>query len=82
VSGAFVKELVRQAWLRSALDGRDAPTGPDLVGVMDEMLDERSALTRRLLVQQSDESSPDSGAFPAMVHALKAAGMPVPRGSQ
>jgi DNA polymerase III delta prime subunit len=78
VSGAFIKELVRQAWLRSALDGRDAPTGADLVSVLDDLLDERSALTRRLLGQQSDEGSPDSGAFPAMVHAMRAAGMPVP----
>jgi hypothetical protein len=78
VSGAFIKELVRQAWLRSALDGRDTPTGSDLVQVMDELLDERSALTRRLLGQQSDDGSPDSGAFPAMVHAMRAAGMPVP----
>ena len=69
---------MRQAWLRSALDGRDAPTGADLMRVMDELLDERSALTRRLLGQQSDEGSPDSGAFPAMVHAVRAAGMPPP----
>jgi hypothetical protein len=35
--------------------------------------------------QQLDDGSPDSGAFPAMVHAMRAAGMPVPprrRGSQ
>ena len=85
VSGAFIKELVRQAWLRSALEGRETPTGSDLVRVLDELLDERSALTRRLLGEQWDEGSPDSGAFPAMVHAMKAAGMPVPprpRGDQ
>jgi ATPase family associated with various cellular activities (AAA) len=78
VSGAFIKELVRQAWLRSTLEGRDAPAAGDLVRVLDELLDERSALTRRLLGQQSDDGSPDSGALPPMVRALKAAGMPVP----
>jgi hypothetical protein len=78
VSGAFIKELVRQAWLRSTLEGRETPTGADVVRVLDDLLGERSALTRRLLGQQGDDGSPDSGALPPMVRAMKAAGMPVP----
>jgi ATP-dependent 26S proteasome regulatory subunit len=76
VSGAFIKELVRQAWLRSSLEDRERPTGDDVVRVLDELLDERSALTRRLLGQQSDDGSADSGPMPQMVRAMRAAGMP------
>jgi hypothetical protein len=79
VSGAFIKELMRQAWLRGALAHRDTPTAADLRGVLDELLEERATLTRRLLGQQSDEGGVQNvGAFPAMVHALGAAGMPIP----
>jgi cell division protease FtsH len=78
VSGAFIKELVRQAWLRSAIAGRSAPTGEDLTAVLDELMAERSGLTRRLLGQQRDEGSPDSGPLPPMLHAMRAAGLPVP----
>ena len=77
VSGAFIRELVRQAWLRSSVAGRGAPTGADLSTVLDELLDERNALTRRLLGQQGDEGSTDSGVMPGMLHAMRAAGMPV-----
>jgi hypothetical protein len=77
VSGAFVKELVRQAWLRSALEQRDA-TAQDLRDVLDELLDERATLTRRLLGEPAGEAQPGAGAFPAMTHALSAAGLPVP----
>jgi DNA polymerase III delta prime subunit len=78
VSGAFVKELVRQAWLRSSLDGRPKPTADDLSQVLDDLLAERGRLTRRLLGQQGDEGSPDSGPVPPMLHAMRAAGLPVP----
>lgn len=80
VSGAFIKELTRQAWLRGALEDRDAPTGENLVGVLDELLEERSTLTRRLLGQPGDgaAASGGEGPFPAMVHALTAAGLPIP----
>jgi hypothetical protein len=44
--------------------------------VLDELLDERSALTRRLLGHQSDDGSPDSGPMPQMVRAMRAAGLP------
>jgi hypothetical protein len=79
VSGAFIKELMRQAWLRGALEHRTTPTADDLRGVLDELLEERSTLTRRLLGQHGDHGDvPGSGPFPAMVHALSAAGMPIP----
>jgi hypothetical protein len=78
VSGAFIKELIRQAWLRAALERRDAPTAQDLRGVLDELLEERSTLTRRLLGRHGDVAG-DQGAatIPAMVHALGAAGLPI-----
>ena len=80
VSGAFIKELTRQAWLRDALERREGPTAEDLRKVLDELLEERSTLTRRLLGQpnDSDEIAQGGGAFPGMVHALNAAGLPVP----
>lgn len=81
VSGAFIKELARQAWLRGALQGRDAPTGENLLTVLDELLEERSTLTRRLLGQPgdaADATQAGAGPFPAMVHALGAAGLPLP----
>jgi hypothetical protein len=79
VSGAFIKELMRQAWLRGALEDRDAPTADDVRRVLEELLDERSTLTRRLLGQPGDGPASDTGrAFPAMVNALGAAGLPIP----
>jgi cell division protease FtsH len=80
VSGAFIKELTRQAWLRGALQDRDAPTGENLLQVLEELLEDRSTLTRRLLGQPRDgaASAPGDGPFPAMLHALGAAGLPIP----
>jgi ATPase family associated with various cellular activities (AAA) len=80
VSGAFIKELTRQAWLRDALERREGPTAEDLRRVLDELLEERSTLTRRLLGQPGDGDgvATAGGAFPAMVHALNAAGLPIP----
>ena len=79
VSGAFIKELTRQAWLRGALDDRDAPTGEDVLSVLDELLEERSTLTRRLLGQPAAGASAThgEGPFPTMLHALGAAGLPI-----
>jgi ATP-dependent 26S proteasome regulatory subunit len=77
VSGAFIKELIRQAWLRAALEDREPPTGQDLTRVLDELLEERSTLTRRLL-GQADGDAAGGHAFPAMQHALHAAGIPFP----
>ncbi|MBV9425759.1 MAG: 26S protease regulatory subunit [Solirubrobacterales bacterium] len=80
VSGAFIKELARQAWLRGALENRDAPTGEHLLSVLEELLEERSTLTRRLLGQPGDgaAAAQGEGPFPAMLHALSVAGLPIP----
>lgn len=48
-SGAFVKELIRRAWLHAALEDREPPTVGDVERVLDELLGQRSALTHRLL---------------------------------
>jgi len=76
-SGAFIKELIRQAWLRAALEDRDSPTANDLRRVLDDLLQERSTMTRRLLGQPSDDN-PSSQTLPAMHRALTAAGVPIP----
>ena len=66
VSGAFIKELMRQAALRAALEERDA--GPeDVAATLDDLLADRSALTRRLL---------GDGSAPEMLRAMEAAGLP------
>ena len=82
VSGAFIKELARQAWLRAGLERRQSPTAEDLRRVLDELLEERSTLTRRLLGHHDDEDgvapSASASASPQMQHALRAAGLPVP----
>jgi ATPase family associated with various cellular activities (AAA) len=80
VSGAFVKELMRQAALRAALEDRDAAAA-DVQATLDDLLDERAALTRRLLGQPADGAAPDTPVGPTfapMVHALGAAGLPLP----
>ena len=81
MSGAFIKELMRQAALRAALAG-DAPTGPaDVVAALDELLDDRAALTRQLLGQPGDGPAPGAPTpvpFGPMVNAIHAAGLPFP----
>jgi hypothetical protein len=81
VTGAFVKELVRQAWLRAALDHSDAPTAADISAALDELLDERSTLTRRLLGQPSTDATDVGVGHPEMRAALRAAGLRLPRTS-
>jgi hypothetical protein len=81
VSGAFIKELMRQAALRGALDERRAPRVEDVLAVLDDLMDERSALTRRLLGRPAEGASTGAPApppLPSMLHALGAAGLPVP----
>jgi ATP-dependent 26S proteasome regulatory subunit len=83
VSGAFIKELMRQAALRAALAGTTPAGGADVVAALDELLDDRAALTRRLLGQPADGASPDTPAgapFGPMVQAFSAAGLPLPPG--
>jgi hypothetical protein len=79
-SGAFIKELMRQAALRAAMKGRDAEVG-DVLEALGELLEDRSLLTRRLLGQPADGAAADAPVaptFPAMLHALGAAGLPIP----
>jgi hypothetical protein len=80
LTGAFIKELMRQTALRAALENRP-PTSGDATTTLDELLEERSTLTRRLLGQGADgANSPEPGPppFPAMLHAFGAAGLPIP----
>jgi histone H3/H4 len=74
LTGAFIKELMRQASLRSALDERETTTSADVKAALDELLDERATLTRRLLGQGGDSAQP----FDEMVHAFGAAGIRIP----
>jgi hypothetical protein len=48
VTGSFAKELIRRALLRAAVHGRPAHDG-DLDAALDELMDDREALTRRLV---------------------------------
>lgn len=80
LTGAFIKELMRQAALRAALDDRE-PTSADATAALDELLQERFTLTRRLLGQGADGAKgpqPGPSPFPAMLHAFGAAGIPPP----
>jgi cell division protease FtsH len=78
LTGAFVKELMRQAELRAALEDRAHATGTDAVAALDELLEERSTLTRRLLGQGADAPQTGAAPFNAMLHAFGAAGLPIP----
>jgi hypothetical protein len=81
LTGAFIKELMRQAALRAALEERSPATAADALAALDELLEERSTLTRRLLGQASDPTRaprPAAAPFSAMVHAFGAAGIPLP----
>jgi hypothetical protein len=48
--------------------------------VLDDLLEERSTLTRRLLGQGGGDT--ESHPFPAMLHAFHAAGLPVPTAAE
>lgn len=79
LTGAFIKELMRQAELRAALADRE-PASADASAALDELLEERATLTRRLLGQGADGADapqPGPAPFPAMLHAFGAAGLPV-----
>jgi hypothetical protein len=78
VSGAFIKELMRQAALRATLDGRE-PAAADVTAALDDLLADRSALTRRLLGQPG-EGGDGAPTPPHMLRAIEAAGLPLPPG--
>lgn len=79
VTGAFIKELMRQAVLSAA--ARDATaTSADVRTTLEQLLDEREALTRRLLGQPAGDghAPPDAPPLPAMARALRISGLPIP----
>ena len=76
MSGAFIKELMRQASLRATLASR-APAADDVTAALDELLADRSALTRRLLGQPGEEGDA-APPLPQMLRAVEAAGLPFP----
>ncbi len=76
-TGALIKELMRQATLRGAVNGV-APTSADIVRILDELLEERAALTRRLLGQPPGGDGPLTPPPEAMTRAFVAAGLPMP----
>jgi DNA polymerase III delta prime subunit len=77
-TGALIKELMRQATLKAAVSGT-APTSADVVSILDELLEERAALTRRLLGQPPGGNGPPTPPPEAMTRAFLAAGLPVPQ---
>lgn len=77
VTGALIKELMRQATLRATLNGT-TPSAADVLSIIDELLDERSALTRRLLGQPADGSGLQAPAPASMLRALASSGLPIP----
>jgi ATP-dependent 26S proteasome regulatory subunit len=81
VTGAFIKELMRQAVLRAAQSDRQASSA-DVRETLDQLLDERQALTRRLLGQPSEagDAPQNIAPLPAMARALRVSGMPIPPG--
>jgi hypothetical protein len=71
---------MRQATLRAAL--HDAPaTAADVLGILDELMEDRGALTRRLL-GQPDENGPTPQPSQSMLRAITASGLPLPPGLQ
>jgi hypothetical protein len=77
LTGALIKELMRQATLRATLDGVE-PTAADVVSILDDLLQDRGTLTRRLLGQPPDGDAASDPPSPSMFRALRAAGLPVP----
>jgi hypothetical protein len=78
VSGAFIKELMRQAALGATRDGRE-PAPADVTAALDDLLADRSALTRRLLGQPGEDGD-GAPPPPQMLRAIEAAGLPLPPG--
>lgn len=77
VTGALIRELMRQATLRAAIN-RTRPSAADVLSILDELLEDRSALTRRLLGQPPGDDGPLQPPPPEMLRAFTASGLPVP----
>jgi hypothetical protein len=80
-TGALIKELMRQATLRGAVN-QTAPTSADVASILDELLHERAALTRRLLGQPPGDDGPPIPPPEEMTRAFAATGLPMPYGLQ
>lgn len=63
VTASFVKELLRQAALAAAEDGRTAVVDEDLQATLDELLRDASALTRVLLGAEAPGGAPHPHAW-------------------
>jgi DNA polymerase III delta prime subunit len=74
VTGAFVKELMRQATLRGALAGREAEPA-DVKAIAKDLLEERETLTRRLLGHGPGDGAGPDDPLPGMGRAVAAAGL-------
>ncbi len=77
VTGALIKELMRQATLRATLNDTK-PSAADALSILDDLLEERGVLTRRLLGQPADGDGGRTAASPSMFQALAASGLPIP----
>ncbi len=77
VTGALVKELMRQATLRAAI-ARRAPGAADVLAIAGDLLDERAKLTRSLLGHRGEDGSEPPSPSAAMLSAVQAAGLPLP----
>jgi hypothetical protein len=77
VTGALIKELMRQAALQATLDDTEA-SAADVLSVLDDLLDERATLTRRLLGQPADGDRAATPTSTSMFRAIAAAGLPLP----
>jgi hypothetical protein len=77
VTGALIKELMRQATLRATLN-RTTPSAAEVISILDELLEERGALTRRLLGQPPDGDAAAGPPPPSMLRAFISSGLPVP----
>lgn len=76
VTGALIRELMRQATLQATLNDIE-PQAADVLAILDDLLQERATLTRRLLGQPPGADGSDAIASPSMFRALSAAGLPV-----
>jgi hypothetical protein len=70
-TGALIKELMRQA---------TAPTAADVVSILEELLEDRAALTRRLLGQPPGGDGEPPPPPPSMARAWFSTGLPFPQG--
>jgi ATPase family associated with various cellular activities (AAA) len=76
-SGALIKELMRQATLNATLNDTE-PRAADVLSILDDLLEERGTLTRRLLGQPAFGDDSSMSAPSSMFRAITASGLPIP----